>query len=54
MKIDRKVGEREREGERHAAKVVMNVTQTHDTLSGQSLWHAPGPLGQQAPENIFF
>ena len=35
MKIDRKGGERE--GERHAAKVVMNGTRTRDTLSGRSL-----------------
>ena len=35
MKTDRKGGERE--GERHAVKVVMNGIRTRDTLSGWSL-----------------
>ena len=38
VKIDRKVGRRE--GERHAAKLIMNGTRTRDTLSGRSLYVA--------------
>ena len=38
VKINRKVGRSE--GERHAAKIVMNGTRTRDTLSGRSLYVA--------------
>ena len=53
MKTDRKVGERE--GERHAVKVVMNGTRTRDTLSGRSILCGmmPGPVGQLAGAPIF-
>ena len=46
---DRKVGERE--GERHAAKVVVNGSRTPNSLSGRSLYmHTLGPLGHRGAQ----
>ena len=42
----------EREGERHAAKVVVNGTRTPNSLSGRSLYvHTLGPLGHRGAQH---
>ena len=54
---DRKEGEREKEGEKHAAKVVMKGTRTRVTLSGQSLlcgmMHLDHLASERTPKKCF-